>query len=196
MMRRNVCVYAVLAALGLLLRTESAFAQPKEEPKPVEGQLTVLELKAILEGMGYDEVNEIKNKEDRIVGYGVKQIAGTWTFYANFTLSTDKSDIWIVITLAKIPDPGSVPSKVLLKMLEVNDATWPSYFKYLEGTNCFYLDSPVPNRGVKAKTLRARFETMCKHCQTHEAMWNPAKWEIKKKSEDGKKPDEKKPDEK
>ena len=84
--------------------------------------------------------------------------------------------ISITMRLGKVPDPGSAPSKALLDLLAANNRVWPSFFNYEPANNYLFLDMAFANRGLKAKELRARFESMCDHVRTYEPLWNPEKW--------------------
>src|SRR5262245_6648826 len=126
-------------------------------PKAAGDRLTTESLKAILEGLGYEEVRELKDKDGKVLGYEVKRLVDTWVYYGTFSLSPDQSQLWITLNGPKI-DPAAAPAKVLLEMLAVNDNLWPSYFAYSEKSERFTLYLPTPNTGLKAKDVRTRFD--------------------------------------
>ena len=181
----RICLTGGVCLLALLPTAAPAQSDnsPKEPPgdtKVGEERLTMDSLKAILEGLAYDEFKELKDKNGKVEAYQAKRTEGTWTYYGKFELSPDQTQVWISMTLAKLPDAGTIPPKVLLDLLAVNDKIWPSYFMYSQDGNRFYMYSPIANRGLKAKDLRARSETMCSDLKANEALWNPAKWPTNK----------------
>lgn len=159
---------------------------PKEATQIGEGRLTMESLKAILEGLAYEEVKELKDKDGKLTGYQVKRIEGTWAFYGKFELSSDQSQLWISMNGPQITDASTIPHQVLLDMLVLNDEIWPTYFTYSKTSKRIYIYLPLANKGLKAKDLRSNFETLCAKLKTHEGLWNPKKWATEKPPEGSK----------
>jgi hypothetical protein len=149
---------------------------PKDAAKATGERLSLDSLRAILEGLGYEEVEELKDKDGNVLAYQVKRVEDSWVYYATFEISPDQSNVWISLNGPKIGDTNAVPAKVLLEMLTVNEDLWPSYFYYSEKANRFTLCLPVRNSGLKAKDIRGKFDTLSAQFKKHEHLWNPERW--------------------
>lgn len=174
----------LLLVFGLLAVAVPATTTAQEPTKgktsgaePAKGgdKLTVESLKTILEGLAYDEIVDLKDKAGKVIGYEVKRVSG-WNFYGMFSLSPDQSNVWIVMWLAKVPDPGSIPAKAMRDMMAQNNKMGGPFFAYSESDNFFALKCALSNRGIGARDLRSKFEGMCDNVRIHEALWNPDKW--------------------
>jgi len=184
----------IAALLGWAIPAQLAYAQqpktpPKEEPKqqkeepkpaPAPGALTVESLKEMLDTLGYDIEKERKDEKGNVFGYQLKVNSAKYGSHPCVSLSVDGTNLWFTQSLGKVPDPASVPTKILLNMLSANDLIYPVSFCYGEKFNNFYIVSMIANKGVKPKDMRQRIDQLTSVSEGYDHLWNPAKWESKK----------------
>ena len=177
-MNRFARTLFALAVLCWAIPSTSAFAQPKETSKAAEGRITAESLKTILEGLGYDitEKDEVKDTTGKVIGYSISLEKG-YTFHPQITISGDQSNLWFVFNLMAVPDPATVPSKILLGLMTANDRIYPGYFGYYAKDNLFTMKSFMANKGLKAKDVKLQLETMGANANAYDTLWNSTKWE-------------------
>ena len=104
----------VLGGVVALALSSGAFAQPADDPpkdaKPAGERLTMESLKAMLEGLGYEDIRELTDKEGKVVAYEVMRLDDTWVFYGRFELSRDQSHLWVSLAGPKIDAAAALRS--------------------------------------------------------------------------------------
>lgn len=161
----------VIAAFWFASGTVPARAQPPS----TEGQLTMSSLKMMIENLGY-EFKEFKNDKGVVNEYllTVPRGGANWKIFV--TISPNQENVWVFADLAPIADLNNVPRDILVDMLKANETMGPTYFAYNEKIKLFVLYHVVTNRGVTAKLLRERVESVANQVDVKEKLWNPKLW--------------------
>jgi len=100
----------------------------------------------------------------------------SYTVQTYLQLSSDKTELWIVASLSKIPQGKSVPPSVLQGMLVENDTITPKSFSLGKTNNTFYLNMRVRNDNVTPALLRQSIDSMTAILTQTESLWATDKW--------------------
>jgi hypothetical protein len=91
-------------------------------------------------------------------------------------LSADKTELWLVAALFKIPPGKTAPQSALMGLLTENDAITPKSFSYNKGMNTFYLNARMRNDNVTPAQVRQAIDSMTSILSQTEPFWVPDKW--------------------
>jgi hypothetical protein len=131
-------------------------------------------IKTMLENMGYEPKVGDYTSGAKFVFLSIKR--GTWTFAITFDLGGDKTVIWLNAFLGSIAEPAKVNPEALLKLIEVDNAIWPSYFVYFSGPKGLYMYRPVKAAELKPAVLRKALDDFMDSVETTGPLWDQSKW--------------------
>lgn len=167
----------LLLAVGLVgFVPRLAGQEPAKDTEPAKRKGIVLtdeKLAEMLEGLGY-ETKQTRTSTGRLTCTFTMTV-DAWEFKPSFELSEDKSVLWLVVGLQKLPDPARPPGEILLRLLKENEKD-TKFFSVSVTTNIIRLSMPIPNHDVTPASLRRCLEQFKRRIGQTEELWNPKKW--------------------
>jgi len=154
---------ACLLVIGVAI--QPAFAAP----------LTDDSLKTMIDNLGYTS-SVTTQGATKSFWIPVTLPDNSYTVQTFLQLSSDKTELWIVATLSKIPPGKTVPPSVLMGMLIENDTITPKSFSLSKTSNTFYLNMRVRNDNVTPALLRQSIDAMTAILTRTEPLWATDKW--------------------
>ena len=182
---------AVLGSVSVILLSGSmAFAQrpnqgaddprlskqpaPKAEVKTTSSTLNVDDLAKILKDLGYQfKIN--RQQTGTILELDI-QTNGRMAA-VDIELSRDNSKVWITAWFKKLSPGETIPSNIMIQMLESNGRLGPCHFSLSTGKQ-LYLGCPVDNRNLAPEELRRQLDIFLNVFNQTENLWNSSKWGV------------------
>jgi hypothetical protein len=137
--------------------------------------LTEASLKAMIQNMGYT-VTETTSDNAKNEWISVTLPDNSYTIQMYFQLSSDKTELWLIANLSKIPPGKPVPASALMGMLVENDTIAPKCFSIGKTNSTIYLNGRTRNDNVTPAVLRQNLDTFTGILTRTEAFWAPDKW--------------------
>jgi hypothetical protein len=154
---------------GNALRADEPKQEVKKETK--KGVLTDESLKEMLENMGYTP--EVIRNGNGQVFYKISMKSDGWDFIQYVTLSTDKTNVWFLVSLADVPD-DLTSVEPLKKLLAENNKIGPCHFT-LDGKT-IWMRLQIANSDVTPARLRTSIDTMNSNVKSTYGLWNTSAW--------------------
>jgi len=169
---KSNALLACVAALGfaaLARADQPAPAKKPETPAPAGQALTDESLQATLKDLGYTPTLEKAGSSNL---YWVKVAREGTTYSVSFQISPNKEKVWAIVPLSDIPDIDKAAATRLGKLLELNDAIGPCYFRYNVANKRLYMSRPLDNRAATAALVRDTLDRIIDRCVETKEHWN------------------------
>jgi hypothetical protein len=160
-----------LALAGAMLGP--ALVSHAQSDRPT-GRLDAAGLRAILTTLGYPP-RETRGEPGVELEIVLRPSDGR-AITTRVTLSQDKSIVWLVAWLKKVPPGRTINGNAILGMLEENDAIGPTHFSYNESRRWFFLNKPIPNQDLTPDKLRGELNHLATMVARTETLWDPDRW--------------------
>jgi hypothetical protein len=182
---------AALGAVSLvLLCTSMASAQrlnqstddhrlpPTPAPK-LEGNLPAVQsiddISGMLKSLGY--LFKVNKLQDGSVILELDLQSNGRKVALDIELSKDRSKVWLSAWFRQLAKDESIPSNILMQLLESNGKFAPCHFA-VSAARQLYLGCPLDNRNLSAEELRTRIDIFLQVFNQTEPLWNNAKWNV------------------
>jgi len=172
MLRVNRAMAAGSAIAALVVSSSLMLVGLTQQPAPSGNIITRESLPGVLEGLGH---TVSPSGDTQIISIERDE----WTYGLSFFVSQNQKFLWMWTKLADLPDPATLPTARLLKLLEINDTIGPSHFyvtTWDDGTKHLYIGRALDNREVKAVTIRETIEELLTSIRDQQEVWDISTW--------------------
>jgi hypothetical protein len=178
-MSKNLTKAAFGVVTLVLLGTSMAAAQtpardrlPPVTPKSAE-KLNADELGKMLKDMGYD-FKSVKLNNGVIVHQLDIPYSGK-VVPLDISISPSGAKVWMSVWFNALPAGQTIPSHIMLQMLETNSKLGPCHFA-MGNQKQLSLSCPLDNRNLSTEELRRWLDYYLMVYNQTENLWNTSKW--------------------
>jgi len=171
------------ATTFVLLCGTMAFAQQPGDRRafqpPPPGQpsarLTNADVEKLLNEMGY--AFKLFKVETGGIVFQLDIPSASKTVPLDISLSPDTSKLWLTVGIRQLAPNETIPSHIMMKMLESNSRLGPCHFA-VNQARILLLNCPLDNRNMTRDDLRRQIDIYVNVYNTTENLWNSAKWGV------------------
>lgn len=169
---------AVVLALAGSVPSFAAEPEPPAPVKPEPAKVAASEslndesLLQMMRGLGY-EPYQTGTFSDGIKFYWVKMDREGYVFNVRFSLSPDKSVVWLQTYLGDVPAADKIAPQTLQKLIEAQNS---AVGRFWISENKLYYQLPIDNRSVTPQHLRNRIDTFARVLKSTADLWKTSAW--------------------